>query len=187
MPPGSTPSGFFPHITLTCSSAAEVGTTIQVEFGNWGSMKRTLFCIVLLFTFSTFLSAETRSRQQGTIIRMRMTECLGSQHGFMATMSGGGKMEPGLLCPEYVLVADKVVYVISGKSSEQLIPLAEVTRFRLQKNEMLIRIDDASKESHFRIKAMVLRPEWDRNEMLHDAEASAMITRHLDPATMREQ
>src|ERR1039457_5519938 len=104
----------------------------------------------------------------------------------MAQMSGGGQMEPALLCPEYVLVADKVVYVISGKSSEQLIPLAEVTRFRLQKNEMLNRIDDASKESHFHIKAMVLRPEWDRNQMLEEAEASAMITRHLDPATMRE-
>ena len=71
-------------------------------------------------------------------------------------------MEPGALCPEYVLVAAKVVYVISGKTSEALIPLAEVTRFRLQKNEMLIRIDDAPKESRFHIKAMLLRPEWDR-------------------------
>ncbi|MFZ0860750.1 MAG: hypothetical protein ABR881_05130 [Candidatus Sulfotelmatobacter sp.] len=149
-------------------------------------MKRKLFCILVL-VFPVFLSAQTHSPQQGTIVRMRMTDCLGPQHGFMAAMSGGGKMEPGLLCPEYVLVADKVVFVISGKSSEQLIPLAEVTRFRLQKNEMLIRIDDAAKESHFHIKAMVLRPEWDRNQMLEEAEASAMITHHLDPAMMREQ
>src|ERR1700686_3644354 len=77
--------------------------------------------------------------------------------------------------------------LISGKSSEQLIPLAEVTRFRLQKNEMLIRIDDAGKMSHFLIKAMVLRPEGARNQMLEEAEANAMITRHLDPATLREQ
>ncbi len=62
-----------------------------------------------------------------------------------------------------------------------------MTRFRLQKNEMLIRMDDASKESHFHIKAMVLRPEWDRNQMLEEAEASAMISQHLDPAGMREQ
>jgi hypothetical protein len=148
-------------------------------------MKRTLLCNFLL-AFPVFLSAQTHSQQQGTIVRMRMTDCLGP-HGFMATMSGGGKMEPALLCPEYVLVADKVVYVISGKSSQQLIPLAEVTRFRLQKNEMLIRVDDAAKESHFHIKAMVLRPDWDRNQMLEEAEASAMITHHLDPATMRER
>jgi hypothetical protein len=149
-------------------------------------MKRILFSILVL-AFPVFLSAQTRTHQQGTIIRMRMTDCLGPQHGFMATMSGSGKVETGALCPEYVLVADKVVYVISGKSSDQLIPLAEITRFRMQKNEMLIRIEDATKESHFHIKAMVLRPEWDRNQRLEEAEASAMITRHLDPTAMREQ
>jgi hypothetical protein len=149
-------------------------------------MKRTLLCIVLL-VLPIALSAQTHSQQQGTIVRMRMTECLGPQHGFMATMSGDAKGETGQLCPEYVLVADKVVYVINGKSSEQLIPLAEETRFRLHKNEMLIRIDDAAKESRFRIKAMVLRPEWDRNQMLEEAESNAMTTRHLDPSTIREQ
>ena len=150
-------------------------------------MKRMLFWILVL-AFPVFLSAQTHSHQQGTIIRMRMTDCLGPQHGFMAAMSGnGGRVESGAFCPEYVLVADKVVYVITGKSSDQLIPLAEITRFRMQKNEMLIRIDDASRESHFHIKAMVLRPEWDRNQMLEDAEESAMISHQLDPAMMREQ
>jgi hypothetical protein len=144
-------------------------------------MKRTLICMLLLVA-PAMLFAQTHNHQQGTIIRMRMTDCLGPQHGFMAAMSGAGKVETGALCPEYVLVADKVVYVISGRSSDQVLPLAESTRFRLQKNEMLIRIDDASKESHFHIKAMVLRPEWDRTQMLQEAEASAMISRHLDPS-----
>lgn len=149
-------------------------------------MKRTLLCMLLLTT-SNLLFAQNREHQQGTITRMRMTDCIGPQHGFMAAMSGSGKVETGELCPEYVLLAEKVVYVISGKASDQLIPLAESTRFRLLKNEMLIRIDDASKETHFHIKAMVLRPEWDRTQMLQDAEASAMISQHLDAATMREQ
>jgi hypothetical protein len=149
-------------------------------------MKRTLCCIFIL-TFTALLSAQGNGHQQGTIVRMRMTDCLGPQHGFMAAMSGSGKVETGALCPEYVLVSDKVVYVISGKTSDQLIPLAETTRFRLQKNEMLLRIDDSTKESHFHIKAMVLRPEWDRSQMMEEAEANAMITHHLDPAVMREQ
>jgi hypothetical protein len=34
---------------------------------------------------------------------------------------------------------------------------------------MLIRIDDAAKMSHFHIKVMMLRPEWDRNLMLQEA------------------
>ncbi len=149
-------------------------------------MKRILICLVLLAT-PAFVFAQGHSHQQGTIIRMRMADCLGPQHGFMSNMSGGAKVDTGELCPEYVLLADQVVYVISGKSSDQLIPLAETTRFRIQKNEMLIRIDDAAKESHFRIKAMVLRPEWDRSQKLQEAEANAMITRHLDAASITEE
>lgn len=149
-------------------------------------MKRILCSLALLLMLPTVLAAQARKTQQGTIIRMRMTDCLGPQHGFMAAMSGGGKVEPGALCPEYVLLADQVVYVISGKSSEALIPLAEITRFRLLKNEMLIRIDDAAKESHFRIKSMVLRPEWDRTEQLHEAETNAIVTHQLDPAMVSQ-
>jgi len=149
-------------------------------------MKRMLFCI-FVFAFPVLLPAQTQPVQKGTIIRMRMTDCLGPQHGFMAAMSGSGKVEAGALCPEYVLVSDRVVYVISGKSSEQLVPLAEMTRFRLQKNEMLIRVDDAPKESRFHIKAMVLRPEWDRNQMLEEEESSAVAAGHLDAGGMRDQ
>jgi hypothetical protein len=148
-------------------------------------MKRMLICIFLLIT-PVLLRAQTHSRQQGTIVRMSMAAC-DLQHGFMAAMSGGAKVDTGMLCPEYVLVTDKVVYVISGKSSEELLPLVEVTRFRLQKNEMLIRIDDSDKESHFHIKAMMLRPDWDRSQMLEEAAAMAMVHRHLDSAAMREQ
>ena len=146
-------------------------------------MKRIL-CSIALLMLPTLVAAQAHKTQQGTIIRMRMTDCLGPQHGFMAAMSGGGKVESGALCPEYVLVADQVVYVISGKTSDALIPLAEITRFRLQKNEMLVRIDDASKESHFHIKSMVLRPEWDRTQQLEEAESHATITHQLDPAMM---
>ena len=149
-------------------------------------MKRTLLCMLLLAT-PALLFAQNHTHQQGTIIRMRMTDCMGPQHGFMAAMAGGAAVQATEICPEYVLVADKVVYVISGKSSDQLIPLAETTYFHLQKNELLIRIDDSMKESHFRIKAMVLRPEWDRSERLHEAEASAMISHHLDPASARDE
>jgi len=142
---------------------------------------------LLLLAAPALLFAQSRPRQQGTIVRMRMTDCMGPQHGFMAAVAGGTSVQATDLCPEYVLVADKIVYVITGKSSEQLIPLAETTYFHLQKNELLIRIDDSSKESHFRIKAMVLRPEWDRSERQHEAEASAMISHHLDPASARDQ
>ena len=65
------------------------------------------------------------------------------------------------VCPEYTLLSDKVVYVIVGKSSNQLVPLAEVIDFRLQNRELAVRVDDARKESKFAIKEMTLRSEWE--------------------------
>jgi hypothetical protein len=146
-----------------------------------------IFCCLLLAACPGSLFAQMLTHQQGTIVRMRMADCSEPQHGFMAAMSGGAKVDLGSQCPEYVLVADKVVYVISGKTSDQLLPLAEMTRFRFQKNEMLIRVDDAAKESHFHIKAMIMRPDWDRAQMLEEAAADAMITQHVAPATLRDQ
>jgi hypothetical protein len=71
-------------------------------------------------------------------------------------------------CPEYTLVSNEVVFVIVGKSSNQLIPLAETIDFRLQKNELAVRVDDAKHEARFAIKEMIVRSEWER------------IQRHID-------
>lgn len=131
-------------------------------------MKRTL-CSIFLVLAPLLAAAQTPRTQPGTIIRMRMTDCMGPQHGFIAAMSGGGKVEAGALCPEYVLVTERVVYIISGRTSDALIPLAEITRFRIRKNEMLIRIDDAQHESRFAIKEMILRSEWETvQQHIHD-------------------
>lgn len=148
-------------------------------------MKETLISLLLVLSPGFFL-AQAQNRQQGTIVRMRMGNCAEPPHRFMTNMSGGSKVENGLQCPEYVLVADKVVYIISGKSN-QLLPLAETTLFRLQKNEMLIRIEDEAKESHFYIKAMLLRTEWEHAEMLEESAATEMISRRVDPAASGEQ
>jgi hypothetical protein len=150
-------------------------------------MKRILMFMMMMAIPVSCFGQVSRDFQQGTLVRMRMTNCGASQHGFMAQMSGAPAMESAALCPEYVLATDKVVYVICGKSSGQLIPLAEVTRFRLRKNEMLVRMDDAAKEAHFHITAMVLRPEWDREQMLGADAATVLLNRHSDSGIAREQ
>ena len=100
--------------------------------------------------------------QHGTVVRMRMVDCLPVHHGFMVAMSGSAPTPMSSeVCPEYTLVSDKVVFVIVGKSSEQLIPLADVVDFRFNKNELAMRLDDARRESKFNIKEMILRTDWE--------------------------
>ena len=151
-------------------------------------MKRSLpffaLCTALLCSLPLSLAAENRNREDGMIVRMRMADCVSPHHAFMNTMSGAAQAPTGELCPEYVLVTGKVVYVIVGKTSDQLVPLAETTRFRFQNNEVLIRVDDAKRESRFHVKEMVLRPEWDRNQKIIDAEAVAVMHRHMEGAVL---
>jgi hypothetical protein len=100
--------------------------------------------------------------QHGTVVRMRMVGCMPAHHGFMSVMSGGSVAQmPEEVCPEYTLVSDKVVFVIVGKSSDQLVPLADVVDFRFNKNELAMRLDDARHESKFSIKEMILRSDWE--------------------------
>ena len=119
--------------------------------------------LLVLFLVSPAVSdAQDARSQHGTVVRMRMADCLEASHPLMAALSGASRQSDEELCPEYTLISDKVIYVIVGKTSGQLIPLAENIGFRLKKNEMLVRIDDEDRESRFLIRAMMLRSEWER-------------------------
>ena len=121
----------------------------------------TLYGLWLTLMISLVPSAWAGVYQHGTVVRMRMTDCLPAHHGFMMAMSGPAAPMGPEVCPEYTLLSDKVVFVIVGRSSDQVIPLADVIDFRLHNNEMAVRVDDARKESKFGIKEMILRTEWD--------------------------
>ncbi|HZQ95775.1 MAG TPA: hypothetical protein VFA67_12245 [Candidatus Sulfotelmatobacter sp.] len=117
--------------------------------------------------------------QHGTVVRMRMGGCLPEQHTFMMAMSGAGAQNAPEVCPEYTLVSDKVVYIIVGRSSNQLVPLADEIDFRLQNAQLAVRVDDAKRESKFAIKEMILRSEWDLLQK-HIAEQLSNPTRGVE-------
>lgn len=86
-------------------------------------------------------------------------------HGSFAMAIGSVPQRTEDSCPEYTLVSEKVVYIVVGKRSGQFMPLAEIVQFHLQKNELLVRVDDEKRESRFSIKEMELRGDWERDQM----------------------
>jgi len=124
-------------------------------------MKSTLLLALVLSGISVAWAAPIGIYQHGTVVRMRMGDCMLMHRGFMNQFGPpqAAMAEEG--CPEYTLVTDKVVFVIVGRSSNQLVPLAEVIDFRFQKKELAVRMDDARKESKFAIREMTLRSEWE--------------------------
>jgi hypothetical protein len=148
--------------------------TAETNCTRYGLWLAVIFCLVP--------SAWAGVYQHGTVVRMRMTDCQPAHHGFMMAMSGPAAQMGPEVCPEYTLVADKVVFVIVGRSSDQLIPLADVIDFRLHNNEMAVRVDDARRENKFGIKEMILRTEWDMvqkhvTEQLSSPHASSVDAR----------
>ena len=152
-------------------------------------MKR-IVCLMAIFCGLQAAAAEHLGvYQHGTIVRMRMGECLPAQHAFLVAMGGPPAQISDDLCPEYTLVSDKVVFVIVGRSSSQLIPLADVIDFRFRNKELAVRLDDGRRESKFSIKEMILRSEWDRmqqhiEDQLRTTENRA-ASKAVDPASSR--
>jgi hypothetical protein len=124
-------------------------------------MKFTLLLALVLSGVSIAWATPIGIYQHGTVVRMRMGDCLLAHKGFMTQFGPPQPVVDEGACPEYTLVTDKVVFIIVGKSSNQLVPLAEIVDFRFQNKELAVRVDDARKESKFAIKEMTLRSQWD--------------------------
>ncbi|MGA2981238.1 MAG: hypothetical protein ABSD76_16735 [Terriglobales bacterium] len=152
-------------------------------------MKSTLQLALVLTSISMALAAPIGIYQHGTVVRMRMGDCMLMHRGFMNQFGPPQAAAVEESCPEYTLVTDKVVFLIVGKSSNQLVPLAEVIDFRLVNKELAVRMDDARKESKFAIKEMTLRSEWERiqkhiedrlNDSSHQAVDTSMALRNRE-------
>jgi hypothetical protein len=140
-------------------------------------MNPRIFALLLCLLTATPLTALTPERyEQGNIVRMRMTDCVIAQHGFMAAMSGTPVQQTSGLCPEYTLLTDKAVYVIIGKASGDIIPLARSLSFRFERNELAVLCPEARREVRFRLKEMSLRSDWEMAE----AARSAWARQHVE-------
>ena len=131
-------------------------------------MKVRYWLLSLVFS-AVALPMHAQRFQLGTVTRMQTKDCI-MVHGGFATALGYIPQKTEEICPEYTLVSDKVVYVVVGKRSSQFMPLAEEIQFRLCKNELVVRVDDEKRESHFAIKEMALRSDWEREQTLRDTQ-----------------
>lgn len=133
-------------------------------------MKRILLFMLVALAVPNAFAGPIGLYQHGIVVRMHMGECMAAHHGFMTVMGGAGTQPAAAEeCAEYTLVTDKVVYMVVGKSGNQLIPLAETIDFRFKDNQLMVRVDDDRREVKFNIKEMALRSDWDRVEHLHEA------------------
>lgn len=129
-------------------------------------MKRT---ILLALLCASVVSAKQRPvAQSGALLQMDSVECGTDQKGgktltgeMLGTDSAHQKMHT-LLCQEYLLQTDRVLYRIRPKDDKHpvLLPIGEKAQFRIEKDHLKLRVEDMDdKEREYIVVSMTPRSD----------------------------
>ncbi|HKT46838.1 MAG TPA: hypothetical protein VJP87_04875 [Candidatus Acidoferrales bacterium] len=106
--------------------------------------------------------------QKGTLLRMDSTSCGYSEKdgktlaGEIIGTDGQHKKTQELLCQEYVLQSDRLIYRIRPKDDKHpaLLPVGETAQFRLHKDKMVLRVPEGDgKEREYLVISMTPRDD----------------------------
>jgi hypothetical protein len=130
-------------------------------------MKTNILMIALLFA-SLAQAKEPKAHQSGTLLQMDSAECgvdENSGKSFVGEVVGtdsAHKKTHALLCQEYLLQSDTVIYRIRPVDEKHpvLLPVGQTAQFRIHKDKMLLQVEDADdKERQYSVVSMTPRGE----------------------------
>src|ERR1700675_201125 len=145
-------------------------------------MMKSRFVIGVVLLASVAFAKEPKPHQAGKLLQMESVACGVDENsgktfvGEIIGTDGAHKKTHELLCQEYVLQSDKVIYRIRPRDEKHpiLLPVGEQAQFRLQKDKMLLRVEDLDgKEREYIVVSMT--PRSDSNT----ADATAVRLNHL--------
>jgi hypothetical protein len=129
-------------------------------------MKR--IALFALLCASCAYARDQRAPQSGTLLQMDSVECGTDQKSaksltgeLIGTDSAHQKMHT-LLCQEYLLQTDRIIYRIRPKDDKHpaLLPVGEKAQFRIEKDHMKLRVEDLDdKEREYVVVSMTPRAE----------------------------
>jgi len=127
-------------------------------------MTRLNYALVLLLLVTFAQAKEPKHYQSGKLLKMESVKCgLDEKDGssiageVIGTDSTHRKTKE-LMCQQYVLEADNLLYTIQPKDDKHpaLLPIGEKAQFRLAKDKMLLRVEDMDdKEREYLVVAVV--------------------------------
>ena len=136
-------------------------------------MRVKIVCCFFLAVASAAYAKDPRHYQSGKLLQMESVRCGVSEKDaksltgeILGTDSKNTKTQE-VLCPEYVLQTDKVTYRIRPRDEKHpvLLPVGEKAQFYLDKDKMLLRVEDLDdKQREYIVVSMVPRSESDTAE-----------------------
>jgi hypothetical protein len=123
---------------------------------------------VILLLSSVAFAKDPKAYQTGKLLQMDSVNCgiaekdAKSFAGEMLGTDSGSKKTKEVLCQEYVLQAERVIYRIRPRDEKHpiLLPVGDQAQFRLQKDKMLLRVEDLdNKEREYVVVSMTPRSD----------------------------
>src|SRR6202051_2398931 len=130
------------------------------------SMRFKSLVLASMLLAAAAYAKEPRAYQSGKLLQMDSVNCgveekdAKSFTGEIIGTDSGHKKTQELLCQEYLLQTDKMIYRIRPKDAKHpvLLPIGERAQFRLEKDKMLLRVEDLdSKEREYIVVSMTPR------------------------------
>jgi hypothetical protein len=124
-------------------------------------------CLLVLVSVAAY-AKEPKPYQTGKLLQMDSVNCgvdekdAKSVVGEMLGTDSANKKTKELLCQEYVLQAENVIYRIRPRDEKHpvLLPVGQTAQFRLQKDKMLLRVEDVdNKEREYIVVSMTPRSD----------------------------
>jgi hypothetical protein len=131
-------------------------------------MRSTILMSVILLA-SLAQAKEPRHYQTATLLQMDSAECGVDENsgksviGELVGTDSAHKKSKALLCQEYLLQTDTLIYRIRPRDEKHpvLLPVGQKAQFRIHKDKMLLRVEDADgKEREYSVVS--LTPRQDR-------------------------
>lgn len=119
---------------------------------------KLMLCAVLAVASSAY-AKDPKAYQAGKLVQMDSVSC-GS--ATKESAGSGSTKTRELLCQEYVLQAERVTYHIRPRDEKHtvLLPVSDRAQFRLQKDKMLLRVEDLdNKEREYVVVSMTPRTD----------------------------
>src|SRR5690349_16442494 len=130
-------------------------------------MKRTIALAVLLVAANVY-AKDKPAYERGTLLQMESTSCGYAEKGSKTLAGeilgtdGEHKKTQEVLCQEYVLRSDRLIYRIRPKDDKHpmLLPVGEAAEFRIHKDKMLLRVPESDgKEREYIVVSMTPRAD----------------------------
>jgi hypothetical protein len=128
-------------------------------------MRANIF-IAAILVVSLAQAKEPKHYQSGTLLQMDSAECGVDENsgksvvGELVGTDSAHKKTHALLCQEYLLQSDTVIYRIRPKDEKHpvLLPVGEKAQFLIQKDKVLLQVEeDDQKEREYSVVSMTPR------------------------------